>query len=275
MPPSTGSPRLRSSSTVENDRSSWPSRMVQGNPTAKSGEQDAGHQQKPVWRDRQPRRLGRIDDLQLDLVGLGIGGLGEVGGLQAIEQFLVVLAQHAVVAVHVLVLGHQARLLALHLLQPSQEFSRGVTLALQRGDGGIGLDQPDLELLDRPGSSTERLPPPAAPSALPARLPAGAVPSRDALSDSISFFCAITSGCCSVSLQQQQPELLLGLLQLGPRRLTARRRRSCLSATSIAGVFGKFLRSASRVITRILQLAVDIPHAVAGGFRRRGTVGRD
>ena len=152
MPPSTGSPSIAELI----DRRERPVELAEqdgkGDSTANSREQDAGHQQKPVWRDRQPRRLGRIDDLQLDLVCLGIGGLGKVGGLQAIEQFLVVLAQHTVIAVHVLVLGHQARLLALHLFQPIQEFSLGGTLALQGGDGGIGLHQPYLELLiDRVG----------------------------------------------------------------------------------------------------------------------------
>ncbi len=85
------------------------------------------------------RNLRRIDDLKLDLVGLRVRGLRDIGLLQTTQQFLVALAQNAVVAVHVLILGQQARLFALHLLQPVAIADRLVALALQRNDWKIDI----------------------------------------------------------------------------------------------------------------------------------------
>jgi hypothetical protein len=119
---------------------------------AEAREQHRDQQQLARRRDRDRRHLWRIDDLQLDPVGLDIRGGRDLHRFLPREQILVLLPENLVVAVEIDEFRLQAGLRARQGRQAVSLGNGGLQLALERERAGRGVDQLQLELvIDRVG----------------------------------------------------------------------------------------------------------------------------
>src|SRR5438034_1331222 len=105
------------------------------------------HEKRSVRGGRDNRHLRRIDNVELDLLGLGISRIGDLGGLAPRHELLVILLEDAVVAVEILRLHPYPRSRLRDLLDLCLIVLSLAQTALQGGDRGLGVDQLDLDLL--------------------------------------------------------------------------------------------------------------------------------
>ena len=107
--PTIGIPRFRNWPTVAKDLSIWVNAKRYGKPGAEAEEEHERHVHRAVRRGWKNRHLWRIDDAELDLFGLRIGGMGDLGGFAPRHQFLVIPLQDRIIAVKILGLHQHAR----------------------------------------------------------------------------------------------------------------------------------------------------------------------
>ena len=115
-------------------------RQRRGEAGAKPEQQHHRQQHRPIGRHRKQRLLRRVDDAELDVLGLGVGVIGDLCRLTTRHQFLIISLQHAIVTVKILRLSQHAR----HRLRnPSDAalvgFGRGEA-TLRGSDIALGVD---------------------------------------------------------------------------------------------------------------------------------------
>ncbi len=104
-------------------------------PRPEPDEQDQGEQQRPVGRERNARLARRIDHLELDRVGLAPDVGAQADLVAVLEQLVILLLEHVIVAVEPLLLGGDPGLRGLAVAELGEI---GLELRLARG-GGVHL----------------------------------------------------------------------------------------------------------------------------------------